>query len=325
MDPNIISKLMKLYPLNDKQRHLCDTLQVPHLAWAIFECKVHTLIAIWVANRHENNDIYKKLYKKKIRAMNLSNKEYLFAVSLERIIQRTSYFVFFNPTSLQNACISKISQLVMHKDRKEIEAILPKSILSRLEDQKLLSQNFPVPYDDHKSLNLISWLEACQARAMPQEVSMPYLKEKIQFGDTEFHYEYDFFSRIDQRIFSKKYAIWFQTARLVQERFSEKSPLKVVYFYFARNNLRYNLCMNCMKLRLSLLYGMKYGTFERFFYNQGEGPFFLNYSIQSSYNWCRQCKKVPLFQILVPEEYQILYPNSSEMRGWFPIKVERFI
>lgn len=324
MDPKIILTLMKQYALNDTQRQLCDTLQVPHFAWSIYESKKYNLIDIWTADRRENNSIYNKLFENQIKAMNLSHNEQLFIMILEKIIQRTSYFVFYSPTSLQDACISKISQLVMHKDRKEIEAFLPERILSRVEDQERLLQHFPMPYDDHKTVTLILWLEARQARKMPQEVSMPVLEEMIHFSDTEYDYKYDYFRKVDGCIFSRKYAIWFQTSRLVREKF-QKSQVKVVHFYFTRNNLRHDLCINCMKLRLSLLYGVKHGTFERFFYNHGEGPFFINHDIQNPYNWCLHCRRIPLFQILMPEEYKILYAHSPETQGWFPIKVERFI
>lgn len=326
MDPKIAEIIVKKHPPNDKQRQLCDTLQVPYFLWSIFDSKIDTIKAICFAAWKENKNTYYNLFNNQVRDMNLSFNETFFVWSLEEIIrfQRKHYFVIIHPVSLQNVCIRKIFQLVMHKEKKEIEALLPKWILSRLEDEKLLSQDFTMPYNDRKTARLLPFFEEYQDRITPvsQEVSMREYdgKEIIPFGDNEFKFEYKFFSKVDEYTFSREYAVWFQTSRSMHEMLSKTTLLKVVRFYFARNSLRYNLCVNCMKRRLALLYGVKYGTFERYFYNNGEGPFAI-----FSYNWCEHCKRAPLFQVLKPEEYKALYAQRPELKGWFPVKVERFI
>lgn len=327
MDPEIAEMIKKKHPPNDKQRQLCDILQVPHFLWSIFDSKMDSIKGICFAGWEENKNIYYDFYNNQVKDMNLSFNETFFIWSLEEInrFHRKHYYVIIYPVSLQNACIRKNFQFVMHKDKTEIEAFLPQWILSRLEDEKPLSQDFPMPYNDQETARMLPFFETYQDRITPiplsQEVSMPDGKEIIQFGDNEFQFEYKFFSKVDEYTFPREYAVWFQTSRSVHEILSRNTLLKVVRFYFARNSLRYNLCVKCMKRRLALLYGVEYGTFERYFYNNGEGPFGPIFS----YNWCEHCKRVPLFQVLQPEEYKTLYVQRPELKGWFPVKVERFI
>lgn len=327
MDSKTAEMIVRQFPPSETQTELCNTLEISPLLWSIFESRKETIMRIAIAAENTNKKKYYNLFKNQIRERHINTTENEFVLCLDEMIrlQQKHYYVICYPSSLQDACISKIFQSLRNKDRSEIQAFLPKWILSRLEDVESLSQDFREPLYDDFFLSHLPLFEASEeSQALSQNDSPPKYNssELIQFCDGKFSYEYKFFSQIDASTFSKDYVEWFsQKARPIL--FSSKL-LKVVYLY-VRNGFRYHLCLKCMKRRLAVLYGEKYGMFERCFYNTGEGPFYLN---EYRNHWCAECKSVPLFQLLTPKDYNMLYNGQKKTERkhyYFPIKVERFI
>lgn len=211
----------------------------------------------------------------------------------------TTLFLYTIPVpKLQNLCMDIIIMKTDEDPRiKTGTPFLPEPILSRLEYERRSQFFEPMPKYDQKRM-------------------------RAQFSGTCYPLN-KFFSEKDERIFLKDFVDWFRNDASVFKRFRHDCPVKIVFFHFKRLcecKAQFPRCMECMK-RYIYQYGKGCG-FERHHCLYNDYPFSL-YELQYVCNWCRICKRVPLFQILSPNEFEKQYGNNNRNR-WV-IKTEEFL
>lgn len=301
-------RILQEYPPNDQQRRICKRLGVPASLWSFYLFKKEIIYESLVIRTYFIEMIRPGEYRSRLYFneelienhdyseygdMNLTPEEKFFIYYLRDIARyRRDCFCFQDSfPSFYTLCLRRIIDPKGYCNRGAIERawfpVLPKVLVSRIKIERELRK---------------------------RRVSMPkYDPKRAHFFDTCYQLT-DLFSELDARNFTKEFVIWFQNDPTVCERFRPDSPIRTVFFHFERiqnfSDTRYNFCLRCMKRCWELHYEKKLVLNRHYYLHDAAFSDQLN-KVRNPRHWCSYCKRVPLFQILSPEEYVKQYGEGS--------------
>lgn len=316
-DPKISEWLLQKHPPSSQQRTICERLDLPTVVWSfyiykkvpfhyIFKGYMHDILDEdgYVDDQIEDDKLIARGRYLRFSDMVLSDEEKFFISHRWEINRHRKYgfCIQFPIQSLQNLCINNVIDK-SNRDPRINVYLQSKYFASRLEYNRTLPLLNPMPKYNRRRM-------------------------RSQFYDACYPLN-NLFSEIDAYIFSEEFVIWFQNDPLIYKRFKPNSPFKIIHFNFSRLqgekiNERYNLCMKCMKWYM-YRFRNKWAWERRYYTPTIYKRYTYDNDIQSSANWCVECKRVPLFHVLSMEDYETQYDYKNIYSNKLAIKVELFL
>lgn len=308
----INNRILQACPPDYQQKLICKRLGVPTSLWSFYVFK-NEIIYDSLVPRRSFLDISRRGHFRVIWFFDEESIEnHAFSEYRDmKLLPEEKFFIFYHRDidryrrdcfcfvdtfpSLQTLCLRRIADSSDPIDSAWLP-FLPKVLISRIENEKMLQHCMKMPKYNPTFMNAL-------------------------FFDTRYSLN-ELFSEIDTYIFSKEFVVWFQKDPIVSERFRVDCPIRTIYFHFKRIRSHcstiYKFCLRCMQRCWDLRYKKK-PALKRLYYLHDVSFSDQLKKIRNRCHWCAGCKRVPLFQILSPEEYVKEYGD-----GW-PSKEEIFL
>lgn len=300
--------ILHKYPPNTQQQLICKRLNVPSALWSFYLFRKESIYDSLVLGRYLRY-VYRNGIQYGIRYfadesfmtynysqyqdMILTEDEKFFIYYHSDILYYQQNCFCFNDAvpSLQDLCSYKILESKSkNKSYKVWLTLLPKCLSSRLQDE----------------MEMELW--RCRVK-MPKYNPK---ETKFQLYNTCYKLK-NLFSKIDAGPFPKNFVVWFQKDPVICQRFQPDCPIRIIFFNFKRirpvPSTTFKFCLRCMK-RCWDYYAEKIGL-KRCYYSNDDSYSDQIKSMQNPCNWCTKCKRIPLFQVLSPEEYGEKYGGGQ--------------
>lgn len=301
---SIASILIKDFFPNEKQRRICETLNVADLTWFCFMFKKNYILKditkyltswylfksdYYYFRMKDKNSLLSSTFfegpccscdEKEMHPHSLSivrsnvkltSDEKHFILYRHVIDKCNSFFEYERYNYLVIYSPSRLREICVNKIHDYIHDY-PNKI-----DVKLLPKPLFREISENIPLLKLSFEKRMQMRA--------------QFYDPTVPIHTLFFER--DISFSKEFVAWFRNDPIVCEYFRKTMPinLNLFTFFFSHEKNNFRICLNCAKWYFEI--GKMKEYVKRYF-----TPQFDFWCLQSSSSWCNRCNRVPLFQVL---------------------------